>query len=552
MDHATDLSFRAYVGIASAKSTTSNGISGIKLHYFQLAELSKKIAAIEEIPGLTDAQLMSAVFPNAKYLWLRRRDKSRQAISLHIALATREWWATNRTAPTPCEKEPVAVEFDAEAIARAEMALERDDARWSDFFRAAGIAPFTIYYEDLATDYAGTIRTILSWLGLPDAESLAIAPSRLKRQADERSEAWLGRYLAFKREDGQPSQSPDTGSTSQLLAHASQTSNVGLPNAWKQWVGRSKLLHTREDVVVDVLLKNGYSHELISVELERAASDPYLRGAVHTERGRSKAVALLNALGKMAQLDSQAHCVERRADLSRDEFRDRYYAANRPVILQNLMTGWRARSAWTPEYLKAVAGARIVEIMANRNADPKYERNARKHRTDIVFAEFVDRVFSGDVTNDYYMMPQNGFLQRPEAEPLLKDFSSFSEYLNPETAARRSYLWFGPAGTVTPLHFETSNMLFAQVLGRKRYRLIPATQWQYVYNNGSVFSDVDCENPDLDRHPKFSNATAIDVVVEPGETLFMPVGWWHHVRALDVSMTISFTNFVFPNFFSWE
>jgi hypothetical protein len=50
MDHATDLGFAAYFGLANAGSTTINGISGIKLHYYQLAALSRKIAAIE---GLT-------------------------------------------------------------------------------------------------------------------------------------------------------------------------------------------------------------------------------------------------------------------------------------------------------------------------------------------------------------------------------------------------------------------------------------------------------------------------------------------------------------------
>ena len=91
----------------------------------------------------------------------------------------------------------------------------------------------------------------------------------------------------------------------------------------------------------------------------------------------------------------------------------------------------------------------------------------------------------------------------------------------------------------------------AQVAGRKKFRLIPSTQADFVYNREGVYSDVDCENPDASLYPKFRNATIIDVTVEPGEVLFVPVGWWHHVRALDVSMTISFTNFVFPNFFNW-
>jgi ribosomal protein L16 Arg81 hydroxylase len=194
----------------------------------------------------------------------------------------------------------------------------------------------------------------------------------------------------------------------------------------------------------------------------------------------------------------------------------------------------------------------MIEVMTGRDADPRYEREPDRHRTEMRFADYIDMVYSGKVTNDYYLVANNAFLQRPAAEPLLEDFAAFPEYLNPAAASDQSFLWFGPAGTVTPLHHDTSNILMAQVVGRKHYRLVPASQWHFVYNNTGVFSDVDCESPDFNRHSDFRKATVIDVILEPGEVLFMPVGWWHHARALDVSMTISFTNFVFPNYFNWE
>ena len=57
---------------APAESTTSNGISGMKLHLYQLAELAKRIAAIEGGPGLICAEVMVKTFPNARPLWLTR------------------------------------------------------------------------------------------------------------------------------------------------------------------------------------------------------------------------------------------------------------------------------------------------------------------------------------------------------------------------------------------------------------------------------------------------------------------------------------------------
>jgi hypothetical protein len=51
------------------------------------------------------------------------------------------------------------------------------------------------------------------------------------------------------------------------------------------------------------------------------------------------------------------------------------------------------------------------------------------------------------------------------------------------------------------------------------------------------------------RNPLFAKAEIIDITLEPGEALLIPVGWWHHVRSLDISVNISLTNFLFPNDF---
>jgi LPS sulfotransferase NodH len=549
MDNSTNLSYAAYLGLARADSTTSNGVSGIKLHYYQFAQLPTKMEAVENLRGLTAAQVMSRAFPNAKYLWLTRRDKIRQAISLQLSFITNEWWAIEGAAPNKRDNNTGDPEFDPHAIARMEAALVEYDSKWQSYFRDNKIVPFVVHYENLVADYTGTIVRVLKWLGIP-ADTIVVPPSRLRRQSNARNEEWLTRYTTFKRDGGHLARTPESEGTGGPLFERIQKTFDTIPNVWKQWVAQSKLLRTDDDAIVEVLTNNGYSRTSALAEVRKAASDPYLLGAARTQQHLSKPVSLLNALGQLAHLDSHARTVDRRANLSRNEFRDRYYAANRPVIIQNLMTGWRAMTAWTPEYLKSVVGDLVVEIMAGRDADPKYEMNGRKHRTELRFADYIDMVYRGKVTNDYYMVANNAFFQRPEAQPLLEDFTAFPEYLNPANAGRQCFLWFGPAGTVTPLHHDTSNILTAQVAGRKRYRLIPASQWQYVYNSTGVFSDVDCGRPDLNRYPKFRQATVIDVVMEPGEALFMPVGWWHYVRALDVSMTVSFTNFIFPNHFT--
>jgi LPS sulfotransferase NodH len=552
MDHSTNLSHANYLDFVRAESTTSNGVSGIKLHYYQFAELQKQMDAFEGFRGLTAGELMRRVFPKTIYIWLTRRDKVRQAISLIIASSTNEWWRIegvpgNHTSETASE--PMC---DVYGIARARRILEENDSQWQSFFQGNSIEPFVIHYEDLVADQAGTIVSVLKWIGIPNADTVVATPPRLERQSNARNEEWLAKYTAFKSEEGHHGTTMATDRAGGSRIDFVPNTLEAVPNAWKEWVGQSKLLKAKDDAIVDVLTNNGYSRAAALAEVQKVAANPYLVGGARTLQRLQKGASLLNALGQLASLDSGMKTVERRSNLSRNEFRDRYYAANRPVILTGLMTDWRAMTAWTPGYLKSIAGDQAIEVMTGRDADPKYERDSGKHRTEMRFADYIDTVYSGRVTNDYYLVANNLFFQRPEMQRLLKDFMAFPEYLNPATAARQCFLWFGPAGTLTPLHHDTSNILMAQVAGRKRYRLIPSWQWQYVYNSEGVFSDVDCEKPDLNRFPKFRNASVIDVVVQAGEVLFMPVGWWHHVRALDVSMTVSFTNFVFPNYFNWE
>jgi LPS sulfotransferase NodH len=552
MDHATDLTPSAYIDLARLDSTTSNGLSAIKLHYYQFAELGKKIAAIENCGGLTAFQAMEKLFPQAGYLFLTRRDKRRQAISYLIAAGTDEWWSIDGVTPDKRQASAAYPEFDAVAIARVEQTFVENDAKWQAYFAENAITPLVIYYEDLVSDYQGTIRSVLRWLDIADADAIHIPPTRLKRQSSAQNEDWLTRYAAQKETSDELAANPVQIGVGNPFLDRIQKDYDTIPNAWKQWIARSKCLRESDETIVQVLTQNGYSRALAIAELKFAASSPYVLGAMQAVQPLNKAASLLNLQGQLARLNENDHEIERRSDISRDEFRDRYYAANRPVIIQNLMTDWKAIRAWTPDYLKRVVGSQQVEVMTGRNRDLNYEMNSHKHRTQLCFADYIDMVYSGIVTNDYYMVANNRLLERPGAEPLLKDFTAFPEYLDPTSAGNQCFLWFGPAGTVTPLHHDTSNILIAQVMGRKRYRLVRPSEWQCVYNSTGVYSEVDCENPDLNRHPKFGDATVIDMVLEPGEVLFMPVGWWHWVRALDISMTVSFTNFVFPNLFAWE
>ncbi|MEC5215495.1 hypothetical protein RCH09_000426 [Actimicrobium sp. GrIS 1.19] len=101
--------------------------------------------------------------------------------------------------------------------------------------------------------------------------------------------------------------------------------------------------------------------------------------------------------------------------------------------------------------------------------------------------------------------------------------------------------WLGPAGTVTPLHCDYDDNLFAQIWGTKRIFLSPPHHDEFLYPreaNAVLFgSPFNPEAPDFQAFPLARQATMIECIVEPGELLYVPAGWYHQVRALTFSLS---------------
>lgn len=113
-----------------------------------------------------------------------------------------------------------------------------------------------------------------------------------------------------------------------------------------------------------------------------------------------------------------------------------------------------------------------------------------------------------------------------------------------------SMMWIGPAGKVTPLHHDLTNNFIAQVVGRKQLMVAPASEVERLYNDRHVFSRIDdLEDPGLHfgQFPRLSGGRACPVTLEPGEVLFMPLAWWRQIRSLTFSVTVTYTNFLWPN-----
>jgi hypothetical protein len=101
--------------------------------------------------------------------------------------------------------------------------------------------------------------------------------------------------------------------------------------------------------------------------------------------------------------------------------------------------------------------------------------------------------------------------------------------------------WLGPAGTVTPLHCDYDDNIFAQIWGSKRIFLSPPHHDEFLYPreaNAMLFgSPFNPEAPDFDKFPLARKAAMIEYIIQPGELLYVPAGWYHQVRSLTFSLS---------------
>lgn len=196
---------------------------------------------------------------------------------------------------------------------------------------------------------------------------------------------------------------------------------------------------------------------------------------------------------------------------------------------------------WTIDGLRAGKGCDIeVEVQAGRLADGDYERRSNHHKRRIRFAEFLDLVQSGPA-NDVYMTANNTAANAALLEAVADDLRPLPPML--EADPRKGFLWVG-RDTLTPMHHDLTQNMMVQLVGTKVIRLVPPPEQPKLGNSVHVYADFRWLEDELASSREIAFT---EVVLQPGHALFLPVGWWHCVRAQGFSVTYTSTNFLWPN-----
>jgi hypothetical protein len=218
-------------------------------------------------------------------------------------------------------------------------------------------------------------------------------------------------------------------------------------------------------------------------------------------------------------------------DLSGERFEREFRAACRPVLMKGAVASWPAVASWTPEVFgERFANLAVTPSVELPDTDVPYRYRDRDFRRSMTMAEFVRRMRSGE--RCYLDQMNVAFCEGLGAD---YDFAPFE----PEDV-KVVALWIG-ANTSSGLHYDWVDNFFAQVYGTKHVILAPPEEAGnlYPFSDNHTKSQVAPRRPDLRAFPRFRNARLLTGVVEPGDMLYIPKGWWHFLVAAASSISLT-------------
>lgn len=154
---------------------TGNGVYGVKVHPFQLAPLLHRMDVFAELP-------------DARALWIRRRDRLGQALSWARAQQTGQ-----HRAGDPAEGEAT---FAPEAIERCRSRLGDQETFWAEHLDSRGVPTLQVFYEDLVESPQAHVDQVAEFVGVPGPLPVDRSAVTVRVQRDALTEGWRAKYLA--------------------------------------------------------------------------------------------------------------------------------------------------------------------------------------------------------------------------------------------------------------------------------------------------------------------------------------------------------------------
>lgn len=227
------------------------------------------------------------------------------------------------------------------------------------------------------------------------------------------------------------------------------------------------------------------------------------------------------------------HEVERRSNLSNEEFREEYLKKGKPVVFTDLTKDWPAVQKWSAAFFKENYGHLLVPVYSSNYSKPG--KGYMSHDKQMNFKEFLEITEKGNT--DLRLFLYDIFSPAPELRndirfngPLAKTFKRFP------------FCFFGGEGAEVTLHYDIdcANVFLSQFVGNKRVILFAPSESKKIYHHPfTVKSLIDPVHPDYEKFPALKHVEGYETILKHGETIFMPSRYWHYMEYLDFSFGLA-------------
>lgn len=218
--------------------------------------------------------------------------------------------------------------------------------------------------------------------------------------------------------------------------------------------------------------------------------------------------------------------IKRVENITKEDFIKNYFKPQKPVVINNFIKDWPAYSKWNLEYIKQVAGDKIVPLYDDRPVD--FKDGFNEPHAKMKMSAYVDllkkeptkfRIFLWNVLK--------------EVPVLQKDFNYPDFGL--KLMKGLPMLFFGGTNSHTFMHYDIdlANIFHFHFEGKKEIILFDQNQNDYLYkipHSLIVREDIDFSNPDFKKWPALKKAKGYKTNLEHGQVLYMPEGYWHYMK----------------------
>jgi hypothetical protein len=294
------------------------------------------------------------------------------------------------------------------------------------------------------------------------------------------------------------------------------------------------------DMVIERCCSKGVDRLTASAVVEDLLSNPLFVPFVRELEKKAKAESLLKL---RAELDDfrdggVVPCVEA-IDLGR--FLNDFVYGNRPILFKNLASDIVRRGRWTFESLKERFGTNLVSVTVGPRWSERPPYGLRPTPQSMFFRDFIDQITINNDDDEIYLTAEDMLLAQHGFESLLTETELQCRYLDPTFATVAAIkVWIGPKNTLSRLHHDRKNSFLVQLLGKKQVTLCSSATLPRLHNNVGCYSAFSFESGTMEK----TGVLAREVMLDAGDALFLPIGWWHEVKALEAGISVTYDNVV--------